>query len=144
MMETRLQASMIFSASCYMRWRMDWDSPVISWYLKTRAGRHIPYRVYLTISSGPRTRGTGKETGCWIPLLFPVPSAALADQLQSPPIYFKGPVTKQVGGENPKMYVPTEFNRGSSIYHLDEIYNTIGWQHKCHDDLFLSARRGDP
>ncbi len=58
--------------------------------------------------------------------LFPVPSAALADQLQSPPIYFKGQVTKQVGGENPKMYVPTEFNRGSSIYHVDEIYNTIG------------------
>jgi hypothetical protein len=58
--------------------------------------------------------------------LFLVPSEALADQLQSPPIYFKGPVTKQVGGENPKMYVPTEFNTGSSIYHLDEIYNITG------------------
>ncbi len=56
-------------------------------------------------------------------LLFPVPSADLADQLQSPPIYFKGKVTKSVGGENPRVYVPTEFNRGSSIYHLDEIYN---------------------
>ena len=58
--------------------------------------------------------------------LFPVPSEALGDQLQSPPIYFKGPVTRQVGGENPKLYVPTEFNRGSSIYHLDETYNIAG------------------
>jgi hypothetical protein len=63
--------------------------------------------------------------GDWLldTLLFPVPSAALADQLQSPPIYFKGPVTKKVGGEFPKLYVPTEYNRGSSIYHLDESYN---------------------
>ena len=64
--------------------------------------------------------------GDWLldTVLFPFPSAALADQLQSPPIYFKGQVTKQIGRENPRMYVPTEFNRGSSIYHLDEIYNT--------------------
>lgn len=63
--------------------------------------------------------------GDWLldTLLFPVPSAALAIQLQSPPIYFKGPVTKQEGGEFPRMFVPTEYNRGSSIYHLDEIYN---------------------
>jgi hypothetical protein len=63
--------------------------------------------------------------GDWLldTLLFPVPSEDLADQLQSPPIYFKGPVTKQVGGEYPKMYVPTEYNRGSSIYHLDDSYN---------------------
>jgi hypothetical protein len=58
--------------------------------------------------------------------LFPVPSEELADQLQSPPIYFKGPVTRQIGGENPKLFVPTEFNRGSSIYHLDEVYNVTG------------------
>ncbi|MEE9460468.1 MAG: hypothetical protein V3V53_01445, partial [Bacteroidales bacterium] len=66
--------------------------------------------------------------GDWLldTVLFPVPSAALADQLQSSPIYFKGKVTKQIGGENPRMYVPVEFNRGSSIYHLDEIYNTTG------------------
>ncbi len=64
--------------------------------------------------------------GDWLldTVLFPVPSAELADQLQSPPIYFKGKVTKQIGGENPRMYVPVEFNRGSSIYHLAEIYNT--------------------
>lgn len=64
--------------------------------------------------------------GDWLldTLLFPIPSAALADQLQSPPIYFKGKVTKQVGGEFARMYVPAEFNRGSSIYHLDEIYNS--------------------
>ena len=63
--------------------------------------------------------------GDWLldTVLFPVPSTALADQLQSSPIYFKGKVTKQVGGENPRMYVPTAFNRGSSIYHLDENYN---------------------
>ena len=63
--------------------------------------------------------------GDWLldSVLFPVPSAELADQLQSPPIYFKGPVTRQVGGENPQLYVPTEFNPGSSIYHLDEKYN---------------------
>jgi len=63
--------------------------------------------------------------GDWLldTLLFPYRSAELADQLQSPPIYFKGKVTKQIGGENPRMYVPTEFNRGSSIYHLDEKYN---------------------
>ena len=66
--------------------------------------------------------------GDWLldTVLFPVPSAELADQLQKPPIYFKGKVTKQIGGENPRMYVPVEFNRGSSIYHLDEIYNTVG------------------
>ncbi|MCK4853145.1 MAG: hypothetical protein KAT31_02760, partial [Bacteroidales bacterium] len=57
-------------------------------------------------------------------VLFPVPSAELADELQSGAIYFKGPVTRQIGGENPRMYVPAEYNRGSSIYHLAEIYNT--------------------
>jgi hypothetical protein len=64
--------------------------------------------------------------GDWLldTILFPVPSEALAVQLQTPPIYFKGPVTRQVGRENPRMYVPTEYNRGSSIYHLHEIYNT--------------------
>ena len=64
--------------------------------------------------------------GDWLldTVLFPVPSAALADELQSTTIYFKGPVTRQIGGENPRMYVPEEFNRGSSIYHLAEIYNT--------------------
>ncbi len=63
--------------------------------------------------------------GDWLldTVLFPVPSTALADQLQSSPIYFKGKVTRQVGGENPRVYVPTVFNRGSSIYHLDENYN---------------------
>jgi hypothetical protein len=63
--------------------------------------------------------------GDWLldTVLYPVPSAELAEQLQSPPIYFKGPVTRQVGGENPQMYVPTQFNLGSSIYHLDEKYN---------------------
>ena len=58
--------------------------------------------------------------------LYPVPSDTLAIQLQSPPIYFKGPVTRQVGGENPQLYVPSEYNPGSSIYHLDEVYNIKG------------------
>jgi hypothetical protein len=64
--------------------------------------------------------------GDWLldTIKFPVPSVELADELQSGAIYFKGPVTKKVGRENPRMYVPTEYNRGSSIYHLDERYNT--------------------
>ena len=66
--------------------------------------------------------------GDWLldTLLFPVPSEALADQLISSPIYFKGPVTKLQAGEFPRMYVPLTYNRGSSIYHLDEVYNLGG------------------
>ncbi len=43
--------------------------------------------------------------GDWLldTVLFPVPSAELADELQSGPIYFKGKVTKQIGRENPRI-----------------------------------------
>jgi len=66
-----------------------------------------------------------KELGDWLldTVKFPIPSTELGDELQSGPIYFNGPVTKKQTDSYPKMYVPSEYNIGSSIYHVDEIYN---------------------
>lgn len=56
--------------------------------------------------------------------LFPNPSAALAAQLTGGDIYFDGPKTRAVNGsQRARLFAPSSFLPGSSISHLDEIYN---------------------
>lgn len=52
--------------------------------------------------------------------LFPNPSTALANQLTSDNIFFRGPVITERHVQRPKLFAPTTFDLGSSISHLDE------------------------
>lgn len=51
---------------------------------------------------------------------FPDNSAALFRQFTGNALFFNGPVLKQKTGQRAKLYAPATFNKGSSIYHLDE------------------------
>ena len=52
--------------------------------------------------------------------LFPDNSAALFRQFTSNNLFFNGPILKQKTGQRAKLYAPSTFSKGSSIYHLDE------------------------
>ncbi len=54
---------------------------------------------------------------------FPNYSTELAEALVTSPVYFRSPLAKANLNEVPRLYVPPTFNPGSSIYHLDDIYN---------------------
>jgi hypothetical protein len=54
---------------------------------------------------------------------YPLGSLALGLELVKSPIYFKSPLALQELAEIPKLFVPSPWNSGSSIYHLDEVYN---------------------
>jgi len=56
--------------------------------------------------------------------IFPNNSTDLADELQSGRIYFRSNTVLRELSEIPELYAPDEWNDGSSIYHLDEIYDT--------------------
>ncbi|MGQ7870133.1 T9SS type A sorting domain-containing protein [Sunxiuqinia sp. sy24] len=54
--------------------------------------------------------------------VFPNPSAELLQQFTSNNLYFESETAKQVNESDayPKLYAPTTFDEGSSIYHLNE------------------------
>lgn len=51
---------------------------------------------------------------------FPDKSPALAQQLTGNNLFLNGPILRQQTGGRAKLYVPSSFDAGSSIYHLDE------------------------
>lgn len=53
-------------------------------------------------------------------------STALTNQLSSNNIYFDGPFTNLTNGSPAKLFAPNPFQSGSSIAHLDEIFNGTG------------------
>ncbi len=54
-------------------------------------------------------------------LVFDNPSADLKTELTGGKLYFNGPLLKKyTSGERAKLYVPSTFDPGSSISHLDE------------------------
>ena len=74
-------------------------------------------------------------------LIFPLGSLELGFQLQKSPIYFKSPLALQGLGEIPKLFVPNTWDNGSSVYHLDEVYND---KNGGRDALMtFSTRRGE-
>jgi hypothetical protein len=52
--------------------------------------------------------------------LFPDNSNALFRQLTGNNLFLNGPMLRQNTGQRAKIYAPSTFDRGSSIYHLDE------------------------
>ncbi len=56
--------------------------------------------------------------------IFENPSVELLNELTSNNIYFDSPLSNEANGGTPaKLYAPSTYNPGSSIAHLDEIYN---------------------
>ncbi|QJW92112.1 T9SS type A sorting domain-containing protein [Spirosoma taeanense] len=53
-------------------------------------------------------------------LAFPDNSNALYRQLTGGNLYLNGPILQQKTGQRAKLYAPSSFDRGSSVYHLDE------------------------
>ncbi len=51
---------------------------------------------------------------------FPDNSAALFRQFTGNNLFFNGPVLRRQTGQRAKLYAPSTFDRGSSLYHLDE------------------------
>ena len=51
---------------------------------------------------------------------FPDNSAALFRQFTGNNLFFNGPILRQKTGQRAKLYAPATFDRGSSLYHLDE------------------------
>jgi len=51
---------------------------------------------------------------------FENPSAELLKQTTSGKLYFNSPINISTEGTKPKLYAPTKYNSGSSVYHLDE------------------------
>lgn len=51
---------------------------------------------------------------------FPDNSTALFRQFTGNNLFFNGPILKQKTGQRAKLYAPSTFDRGSSLYHLDE------------------------
>lgn len=55
---------------------------------------------------------------------YPVPSATLFDELTTGPVYSASPImVSENGGQRAKLYIPPQWNGGSSLYHLDQVYN---------------------
>lgn len=52
--------------------------------------------------------------------LFPNPSVALGNQLQSGNLFFNGPKATAAAGGKPQLYAPSNWEQGSSYSHLDE------------------------
>lgn len=75
--------------------------------------------------------------------LYPNPSSALGAQLLSNNLYFNGPSAKAAnGGNRPRLYAPGTWQAGSSLSHLDEMYNgtanalmtfSLAYQEVVHD-----------
>jgi hypothetical protein len=58
---------------------------------------------------------------------LPAPSTALGSELVSDNLFFDGAnATTANGGSAPKLYAPTTYSAGSSVYHLDNIAFTSG------------------
>ena len=51
---------------------------------------------------------------------FPDNSTALFRQFTGNSLFFNGPILRQNTGQRAKLYAPSTFDRGSSLYHLDE------------------------
>lgn len=51
---------------------------------------------------------------------FPDNSTALAQQLTGNNLFLNGPILRRQTGGRAKLYTPSSFNSGSSVYHLDE------------------------
>ena len=53
---------------------------------------------------------------------YPNASTNLKDVLCGAPLYFNGPITNASYGDKIKLYTPTTWSEGSSVYHLDRIF----------------------
>ena len=47
-------------------------------------------------------------------------SAALLKQITGGNLYFNGPIVQQRDGQRPRLYAPTVYSDGSTLYHMDE------------------------
>lgn len=79
-------------------------------------GSHYPYVFdqYLYNGSNQQLINTDE---------FPNPSVELAQQITSEDLYFDGPVLKYNTGSTANLYAPNPFDAGSSVDHLDNVYN---------------------
>ncbi len=86
---------------------------------KTEAGYGYPgiFDQFMINSAGTILMDTTK---------FDNPSAALKTQVSSNSLFISSPSIVRLNGEKGKLYAPTNFSEGSSIYHVDQAKYKVG------------------